>query len=203
MNATKYPFCRVRFLRKVQIINKLRAISEQYADIRAYRVYYAVHKQETGMYKACAAACAWAARVHQSAPRPQAIRPPRRACVQAAAPDPPPNQEGIGEGGGKTPRRFQSYVYIISHPRVIPTPKGPYKTGGTLSKSASKKFQKSDKKTVLCWSCLSSADGQSSFTFLFPLVLSGARNTRQARRAQRRGITWASKRTSEQRRARL
>lgn len=136
-------------------------------------------------------------------PRPQAIRPPRRACVQAAAPDPPPNQEGIGEGGGKTPRRFRSYVYIISHPRVIPTPKGPYKTGGTLSKSASEKFQKSDKKTVLCWSCLSSADGQSSFTFLFPLVLSGARNTRQARRAQRRGITWASKRTSEQRRARL
>lgn len=34
---------------------------------------------------------------------------------------------------------------------------GTYKTDGTLPKHASEKFQKPDKKTVLCWSCLSSA----------------------------------------------
>ena len=92
-----------------------------------------MHKRADGVYKAPfninTAARAWAARVRQR-PGPRAIKPPRRACAQAGAPAPPPNQEGIGEGGGKTPGGFQSYVYIISHPRVIPTPKGPYKTGG-------------------------------------------------------------------------
>lgn len=164
-----------------------------------------MHKRADGVYKAPfninTAARAWAARVRQR-PGPRAIKPPRRACAQAGAPAPPPNQEGIGEGGGKTPRGFQSYVYIISHPHVIPTPKGPYKTGGPLLKAASVKFQKSGKKAVLCWSCLSTADGQSSSITLFPLVLPGARNTRQARRAQHRGTAWASNRTSEQRRAR-
>ena len=164
-----------------------------------------MHKRADGVYKSPfninTAARAWAARVRQR-PGPRAIKPPRRARAQAGATAPPPNQEGIGEGGGKTPRGFQSYVYIIFHPHVIPTPKGPYKTGGTLLKAASVKFQKSGKKTVLCWSCLSTADGQSSFTFLFPLVLPGARNTRQARRAQHRGTAWPSKRTSKQRRAR-
>ena len=63
--------------------------------------------------------------------RPRAARV-RRPCVRT----PPPNQErGIGEGGGKTPGGFQSYVYIISHPHVTPTPKGPYKTGGPPSES--------------------------------------------------------------------
>ena len=164
-----------------------------------------MHKRADGVYKATfninTAARAWAARVRQR-PGPQAIKPPRRACAQAGEPAPLPNQEGIGEGGGKTPRGFQSYVYIISHPHVIPTPKGPYKTGGPLLKATSVKFQKSGKKTVLCWSCLSTADGQSSSITLFPLVLPGARNTRQARRAQHRGTAWASNRTSEQRRAR-
>nr|DAU47034.1 MAG TPA: hypothetical protein [Caudoviricetes sp.] len=56
---------------------------------------------------------------------------------------------------------------------------------------------------MLCWSCLPQASGQSSFFTSFPLVLSGARNTRQARRAQHRGTAWASNRTSEQRREKL
>lgn len=157
------------------------------------------------MYKAPfninTAARALDARVRKR-PGARAIKPQRRACAQAGEPAPPPNQEGIGEGGGKTPRGFQSYVYIISHPHVIPTPKGPYKTGGPLLKAASVKFQKSGKKTVLCWSCLSTADGQILLHYFFPLVLPGARNTRRARRAQHRGTAWASNRTSEQRRAR-
>lgn len=129
-------------------------------------------------------------------PRAARVRRPERLPLHQI-------KRGIGEGGGKTPGGFQSYVYIISHPHVTPTPKGPYKTGGPLLKAASVKFQKSGKKTVLCWSCLSTADGQILLYTPFPLVLPGARNTRQARRAQHRGTAWASNRTSEQRQARL
>lgn len=164
-----------------------------------------MHKRANGVYKAPfninTAARAWAARVRQR-PGPRAIKPPRRACAQAGAPAPLPNQEGIGEGGGKTPRGFQSYVYIISHPHVIPTPKGPYKTGGPLLKAASVKFRKSDKKPCCVGLACQRQTGKSSSITLFPLVLPGARNTRQARRAQHRGTAWASNRTSEQRRAR-
>lgn len=164
-----------------------------------------MHKRADGVYKAPfninTAARAWAARVRQR-PGPRAIKPPRRACAQAGAPAPPPNQEGIGEGGGKTPRGFQSYVYIISHPHVIPAPKGPYKTGGPLLKAASVKFQKSGKRPCCVGLACQRQMGKSSSITLFPLVLPGARNTRQARRAQHRGTAWASNRTSGQRRAR-
>ena len=111
-------------------------------------------------------------------------------------------KRGIGEGGGKTPGGVQSYVYIIFHPHVIPTPKGPYKTGGPLLKAASVKFQKSGKRPCCVGLACQRQTGKSSSITLFPLVLPGARNTRQARRAQHRGTAWASNRTSEQRRAR-
>lgn len=131
-----------------------------------------MHKRADGVHKAPfnidTAARAWAARVRQR-PGARAIKPPRRACVQARAPTPPPNQEGIGEGGGKTPRGFQSYVYIISHPRVIPTPKGPYKTGGPLLKAASGKFQKSDKRPCCVGLACQRQTGKSSFILLFLL----------------------------------
>lgn len=164
-----------------------------------------MHKRADGVYKATfninTAARAWAARVRQR-PGPQAIKPPRRACAQAGAPAPPPNQERHRGGWRKNTRGVSILcIYYIPSTRN-PHPKGALQNRRPPSESRLWKISKIGQKAVLCWSCLSTADGQILLYTPFPLVLPGARNTRQARRAQHRGTAWASNRTSEQRRAR-
>ena len=133
--------------------------------------------------------------------RPRAARVCSRVCA-------PLHQikRGIGEGGGKTPGRFHISIYIILHPRVHPIPKRvPTKLTAPLRNMPLKNFKNQTKRPCCVGlACLRQTGEPSSlFHFSFPLVLSGARNIRQARRAQHRGTAWASNRTSEQRRAKL
>ena len=130
--------------------------------------------------------------------RPRAARVCSRVCA-------PLHQikRGIGEGGGKTPGWFHTSIYIISHPRVHPIPKRvPTKLAAPFRNMPLKNFKNQAKRPCCVGLACQRQTGKSSSITLFPLVLPGARNTRQARRAQRRGTAWASNRTSEQRRAR-
>lgn len=163
-----------------------------------------MHKQGRSMHKAMC--CAPGLRVCTSVSpgcrplRPRAARVRSRVCA-------PLHQikRGIGEGGGKTPGWFHTSIYIISHPRVHLIPKRvPTKLTASLRNMPLKNFKNQTKRPCCVGlACLLQA-GESSLFHLssLHLVLSGARNTRQARRAQHRGTAWASNRTSEQRRAR-
>nr|DAK54377.1 MAG TPA: hypothetical protein [Bacteriophage sp.] len=83
MNATKYSFCGVRFFTEVLITTVITEISELYTDIRAYCVYYAVHKHGNRVYKAVFCAC-WL-RVHPSVSLAPHLLSPRAARVCRAA----------------------------------------------------------------------------------------------------------------------